>query len=60
MHRAHDLCVAHLEVATSIRGGLGRHLALDPTEFVPAATIDPEVRERVGGTIERHGRGDWR
>ena len=34
------------------------HLAMDAAELVPAAAVEAEVGEGVGGGVEWHGEGD--
>lgn len=50
----HDLCVAHLEVAGAVGGGLCADLRVAAAELVPAAAVDAEEREVVGGCVEGH------
>jgi hypothetical protein len=57
VHRADDFGVAHFEVGGAICGGLGGDLGCKAPQFVPAAAIEAEEGESVGGGIERHRQG---
>lgn len=45
---ANNLCISHLEVRTSVCGGLGPHLGCEAPEFVPSAAVEAEEGEGVG------------
>ena len=51
---ADDFGLAHFEVGGAVGGGLGGDLGVQAAELVPAAAVDAEVREAVGGGVERH------
>lgn len=51
---AHDLSIAHFEVAGAICGGLGADLCMASSELVPASAVHAEEGEGVGGSVERH------
>jgi hypothetical protein len=51
---ANDLGVAHFEVAGSIGCCLRAHLSLEASQLVPSAAVQTQMRQYVGGSIERH------
>jgi len=54
IYSADDFGVAHFEIRGAICGGLSGDLGCEAAEFVPAATIEAEKSESIGGCIEGH------